>query len=416
MRRNLPQTGIFLALKSFTTGAKLSSHKHSNRERIGKMRALKLIVMAILVTCFISFCYVACSSSGDGGGGGGGDDTTNTPAEIDEDTVNKAIAFVDDVLPFCSLDNTGSGTMTAIISAVDLAKDYNDQVKLHQASSQRLQPLGAEDDMILNGTCEGAEGTLTISLNENESTGEIVGSAVFDDLCLEIDGDDETTQLTVAGTIEVSGSTDDDSTELNFSTATGGITLTDGETDYSIELDEAEISLTQNDDGIILGFTLNELVFEESSPGATETYTLQDVSVELEISELGNDETQITLTIESMTLQEETEDGTTTYSLDDVEIVVSDTASGTQVSLSGTYIDSEEGAVTISTPTPIEINDEGVITAGTIIIAGSNGTEVMITVSGDNTFDIQADTDGDGTYDYEPGELDCSDFDADSLL
>ncbi len=376
--------------------------------------------MAVLIACFISVCYVACG--GDGGGGGGDDDddtpTTNTPAIIDQENVDDAIEFLDDVLPFCSLNSTVTSSMTALVSAVDLAKDYNDQVKLYKASSRRLQPQSEDDDLELAGNCGG---TLTVSLTENDLTGEIEGSVVINNLCLEVDGDTEPIQLIANGTIEVSGSTqaidtENVSTELTFSTTGDGITLTDGETDYSIVLDEAELSITQSDSGISVGLTLTELVFVESSQSATDTYTLQDVSMGLSTTELPNNESQITLSVDSMTLQEETSEGTTTYSLDDVLIVLTNNAGGSLISISGTYIDSQEGAVTVSTPTQIVVNDQGVVTAGTLIISGSNGTAVMIQVSDDNTFVIQADTNGDGVYDYQPGEMDCSDFDADSLL
>lgn len=405
-----------MALKSYTANAKIPGQITRNGERVGKMRALKLVLVAILVTSFITFGYIACTG---GGGGDDDDDTpTYTPAEIDQENVDTAIEFVDDVLPFCSLNSTVSSSMTALISAVDLAQDYNDQVKLYRVSNRRIQPQGEDDDLVLDGNCGG---TLIVSLTQNDATGEIDGSAVFENLCLEVDGDTEPTQLTADGTIQVSGSTqaidaENDNTELTFSTTGEGITLTDGETDYSIVLDEAELSITEGNNGINLGLTLTELVFVESSPDATDTYTLQNVSMGLNTTDLGNDESQVTLSIAGMTLQEETPDGTTTYSLDDVTIVLTDNAGGNLVSLSGTYIDSQVGAVTVSTPTQIVINDQGVITNGTLIIAGSNGTDAIIQVSDDNSFDIQADTNGDGVYDYEPGEMDCSDFDADSLL
>ena len=393
--------------------------QRSKFKRRIKMKIIKCTLIGILFAGLVSVFYIACSS----GGSGGGDDNSPTQptseAELDQETVDKTIGFVDDLLPFCSLDSSISSSLKTMNSAIELGKDYSDQLKLARASNRQFETQAEDsDDTVLDGNCGG---TLTLSYTENESTGVITGSVVLDNLCLELDGETEPTQFNANGTLAISGSVqeidpENNRTELNLSTSAGGITFSDGETDFSIVLDEAGLIITERDDGIDLSFTLSQLVIEEATQSGTNTYTLQDVSIGLSMTDLGNDENRVVLTVDSLTVQEETQEGTRTYSLEDVTIVITDDASGSELSMSGTYIDSQEGAVTVSTPTPLEINESGEVTAGAVLIEGAGGTSVLLTVTGTNSFDIQADTDGDGAYDYQPGDMDCSDLDLGSLL
>ena len=136
----------------------------------------------------------------------------------------------------------------------------------------------------------------------------------------------------------------------------------------------------------------------------------------LSLVEVSENEDRITLTISSLVVEEETSESSATYELQDVSLVVTDTGTETTLTVEGTYIDSNEGSVDISTPTAVTINDQGEVTSGVIIVDGADGTRVKIEASGGNLFDIQADTDGDGIYDYLPGTMDCSALDTDALF
>ena len=189
------------------------------------------------------------------------------------------------------------------------------------------------------------------------------------------------------------------------------ITIQQGEDLFSLDISNAALTLIQGTASTSLTLTLSEAVFTDGS----DRYTLGNVSITVSVTD-GELNDQITIDVDSLQLDEDTSEGSVTHQFSNVSIGVTSGATETAISVSGTYINSDEGAVTLSTPALITANSEGEIISGNIVASGAQGSRISMTASGGNQFLIQADTDGDGSYDYQPGTMDCSAFDADTLF
>jgi hypothetical protein len=304
------------------------------------------------------------------------------------------------------------GTMAqSLYSLVEIAQDISDQTRLMQISKGRAgadAEIMAEDQTVINGDCGGQ---IVLSMVQDEG-GSISGGIAANDYCASLD---EETQIQIDGEATLSGSIQELSNggqkiSLQLDT-TAPITIQLGADAFSISITDAALSMTQTNDAAALTLTLQEAVFTDGS----DRYTLGDVSISISMTQ-GDAEDQIVIDVDSFQLDEDTSEGSVTHQLSGVSITVTSGATGSTMAVSGTYINSEEGAVTLSTPELITVSSEGEIASGNVIVSGAQGTQISVEAYGGNLFLIEADTNGDGVYDYQPGTMDCSAFDAGSLF
>ena len=374
------------------------------------MKNLRYVLAGLVLMASLPMIYISC----DGGGGGGGSSSGTSaaePATITEASVDKTMTFLDETIPFCSLEASAGAMTETLYSLVAIGQDISDQTKLARISkgNATAAPTAEEDESVLNGDCGG---TLAINMVEDEAAGTISGSIDIDNYCTSLDGETETLMngaATISGSIQtVAGGDDKIVLRLNTSEP---ITITQGTDTFSVSVSNAALTLTQGTDSTSMAFTLSEAVVTDGD----DSYTLGNVSISLAMTE-GDLEDQITVTISSMVLTEETAGGSVSHQLQNVSLVLTSGATESTMMVSGTYINSDEGAVTLSTLEPITVTDQGEVTSGQLVAYGADGTRVSVKPSEGNLFSIQADTNGDGSYDYQAGTMDCSAFDADSLF
>jgi len=372
------------------------------------MKNLKQFLVGLIIVAILPGIYISC-----GGGGGSSSGTpTAEPAVLNKETVDKTVQLLDETVPFCTMAATPGSMADSLYALVEMAQDITDQAKLIKISKDKAgadADAMAEEETVLDGDCGGQ---IIMSMDQNEADGTISGGIVINNYCASLDGE---TQLNANGEATLSGSTQtlsngDQKIMLQLDTDTP-ITIQQGGDSISISISGAVISITQGTDLTSMTLALSEVVFTDGS----DSYTLGNVSIAVSMTD-GELEDQIIIGVNSMVLEEDTSDGSVTHQLSNVSINMTSGATGSTMSVSGTYSSSDEGSVTISTPEIITVSSEGEIISGTIFINGAQGTRVEIEASGGNFFVIQADTNGDGSYDYQTGTMDCSAFDSESLL
>ena len=370
------------------------------------MKKFKFMLVGLVIVAILPGIYISC-----GGDGGGSSETPIAePAVLTEETVDKTVQMIDDVVPFCSMGPSPASMTASLYALVAIAQDISDQTVLINISKDKAGAAAetmAEEETLIEGDCGGE---IIMRVDQGETT--ISGNILINNYCANLDDE---TQIKANGAAELSGSTQtlsngDQKIRLELNTPTP-ITIQLGEDDLSISITEAVLSMTQGTDAASLSLTLSEAVLAHG----TDSYTLGNVSIAVSMTDDDVQE-KLTITVDSMELEENTSQGSVTHQLRNVNISLTSGATQSTMSISGTYSNSQEGSVTIATPVPITVNDAGEIVSGKIVASGAQGTKVSIEASGGNLFEIEADTNGDGVYDYQPGTMDCSAFDADSLL
>jgi hypothetical protein len=329
-------------------------------------KALYIVVGCLIVGC-LTLTHLSCSSSSDDDDGG-----TTTPADVqqtlDETSVRDALTFIEDNVPACTMeDGADAQETTTVRSTLGLVGGISDNIVLHRTA--QLSPTRDIDETI-PGTCDPNPGELVMTLDEDESTGTISGSLVFDSFCQTVD--EET--LLVNGTVDISGT---------FNTSTGELES------LSISTGIGGLSVQTDTDMISAG--LNSLSVSVSGP--TTTITMNTLSV-------------------SANVDGETSDVT----VNNLAATMTEYADSMELDASVQYVD-DDGYVDI-TVVDLMVNDQDqTVLGGALKVTGANGTDIKITYqSASDGFLVEADTNGDGTYDYQPGTMDCSELDIDELL
>jgi len=336
------------------------------------------VVSLVLVGC-LTLTHLSCSSSGgdSDGGGGGSTPAASDQQTLDENSVRDALDFIEDNVPGCVMDDSTAAAQkkATVRSILGLAGNITDNIVVYR-SSQSTRTAAETMTETIPGTCTTTNpGELVINLNQNESTGAISGSLVFNSFCAEVDdGDDGTETLQVNGTVDISGSvntTTDELESLEISTGSGGIYAQIGTDFIEADLDSLSVSVS----------------------GSTTTITMDSLSVTADVD---GEETDVTV--------------------EDLDVTVTENSTTTEVDASVTYVDEDDGYVDIAVEDLLVTNEDGTVTDGVLTVEGANGTDIKITYqSATDDFLVEADTNGDGTYDYQPGCMDCSDLDVDEL-
>lgn len=90
------------------------------------------------------------------------------------------------------------------------------------------------------------------------------------------------------------------------------------------------------------------------------------------------------------------------YSYDNYKVQGTVYVETTNIRISGNYINSDYGMVTISTPVIISENSDGPY-SGELLIQGANGTSAVLHFINSSIYSVECDADGDGTYDWDSG-------------
>jgi len=334
------------------------------------MRKVVYLVVGCLIVGCLTLTHLSCSSSSDGGG-------TSTPAgseqaALDETSVRDALDFIEENVPACTMeDRTASEKRATVRSILGLAGGISDNIVLYRSAQSTRT---AAETQTIAGNCT-TPGQLTITLDEDESTGAISGSLVFESFCQVVDdGSGGTETLLVNGTVSISGSvntTTEDLESLSISTGTGGITVQTGTDMISASLNSLNVSVS----------------------GSTTSITMSSLSVSANV------------------------DGeTSNVSVNDLNATITEHADSMELDASVQYVD-ENGYVDIAVVDLMVDDEDQTVLGGSLTVSGANGTDIKITYqSATDDFLVEADTNGDGTYDYQPGCMDCSELDVNELL
>jgi hypothetical protein len=337
-------------------------------------KAVYVILGFLLVGC-LTLTHLSCSSSSDDGGGGTVTPAGSSQATLDETTVRDALDFIEDNVPACTMDDTTAAQKKATVrSILGLAGDISDNVILHR-SAQATRTASETIAETIAGNCSPNPGSMTINLDENETTGVISGSLAFSSLCQVVDdGSGGTETLLVNGTVNISGSTNTttgDLESLSISTGAGGITVQTGADTIAASLTSLSVSVS----------------------GSTTTITMSSLSVSANV------------------------DGeTTAVTVNNLAATMTEHSDSMELDASVQYVD-DDGYVDISVTDLMVDDEEQTVLGGELTVSGANGTDIKITYqSTSDDFLVEADTNGDGAYDYQPGTMDCSELDVDELL
>jgi len=332
------------------------------------------VVSLVLVGC-LTLTHLSCSSSGgdSDGGGGGSTPAASDQQTLDENSVRDALDFIEDNVPGCVMDDSTAAAQkkATVRSILGLAGNITDNIVVYRSSQSTRT---AAETQTIEGTCTPNPGELIVTLNEDGS-GDITGSLVFNSFCAELDdGEGGTEILQATGTVNISGSintTTDELESLEISTGSGGIYAQIGTDFIEADLDSLSVSVS----------------------GSTTTITMDSLSVTADVD---GEETDVTV--------------------EDLDVTVTEYSNTTEVDASVTYVDEDDGYVDIAVEDLMVTNEDGTVMDGVLTVEGANGTDIKITYqSATDDFLVEADTTGDGIYDYQPGCMDCSDLDVDEL-
>ena len=325
--------------------------------------SLMTLLLALLVISPIS-----CGGGGDGddnGGGGGGGGGTTTQLTLIEENVDDTLSYIAEIVPGCSMPTAVAETRGVVGSVARVTKKVMDYAQFSNISKAVRTTAQIEPIDPIQGSCGGE---IRIEIFENETTGEFEGDVYIDNFCMEIDdGEGGVIQTIINGPICFWGNDDPDTGELiELNAQTDGITVQEGADSYTIVLEGLKVTI----DGDVANLTVDLLSVQGTVEGEAVGITLENFSLQV------------------------TEGGTTT-----------------QVETGGHLTVLGEGYVDFIVS--LTISDEGDIISGQLEITGANGTKVVVTFVGNNSFSVEADTTGDGDLNYNPGTLDCSEFDLD---
>ena len=300
-----------------------------------------------LTCCMVLFVFpamislAACDSSSDGGGGS----SSSSKAELNEDTLDTSMKWVDDNIAGCELQEASAlvlsvPRMKATAKKENMAFQLVADVLLGRSTGgvramDYLPPMSGP----IEGDCGGS-----LTIDEDHANGNSDISITFSNFCTEDAG--EQTRVDGTLTASIKGEPTPTGPEISSVAAStrGPLTVATPEDTVSIELDN--FSLTGDADG---PESLNIDKISVSSESEGVTHTMSNVSADMSENRIGNTELDIH---------------------------------------SGRYNAGEEGYVDISTPTPLTIDDDGELVSGVINFEGADGNTVAVTPSSDGIFDV----------------------------
>ncbi len=301
----------------------------------------------------------------------------SSQAQMDETNVNDALDEIVKALPECSRSGSISassiGKSAENLSAtvglarqlVDFARSGIDGRPVKSAAHQAVSPMATTTEPIteIAGNCGGS---LSGSISTNEETGDMSGNIIIENYCQQ---SSEGTTLEANGDFSFDGNINPLTSMTQINASSSGLSIKSG-TDYDMTAG-FDLSLTMTDSGM----TVNADSFFVESNASGHRFSGQNVVLSTTVDE---------------------------------------TDMSTTVSLSGAFVDSEDGSMVITTITPLTVV-EGTVTSGSGTVSGAGGSEVLITATGGNQFEVEVDSDGDGQYDDMAETMDCSSFDASSF-
>jgi hypothetical protein len=321
----------------------------------------------LFIFCLI-FSFIGCGgggggSSNDGGGGGGGDGSITytgrtTPATITEanaeDLVFGSLLGLEIGGSFSLNADSGGGklvdkqgqTNSIHPIAINLPLVLNNTAKnifyAHSKKSSSISIARTATNTI-NGNCGG---TATYTINVNDTAGSYEGTFIFAQYCE--DG------------IVISGGTDINGT-LNL--ATGDI-----------------ITVTYLFDNL----TIDEFIYK-GNVSVNDAVTPQRITLDLLVKDSALDKV---------------------YWAKEYSILVNEiTATDSEIEVTGTYYDPDQGYVTVSTREPLIVSTEDWPILGIMLCIGGNNTKTKLTAISASSYRLEVDTNGDDTYDYNSGIL-----------
>lgn len=310
------------------------------------------------------------------GGGGGGDSdggggTVAPSATIDSESVEDIMLSVSDIMPGCEMEGSVPASAAAVRSLTALAEQIGDTVQGRYVAQQE-RGVPSTDTETITGGCGG---TLDLSLTTDDADPyNISGGLDFTGFCIDIGGTEATINGGADFSAEAVSDSEGDLVSLTITAGTtgSGITLTSDDISGSLAINNLVISMIPSGDCFDLSMTLASTTVSMTESDATETITIRNLA-----------------------------------------LTVSGCDGGGSASV-GFTIDTSDGTLMISTPTPMAMDDLGQITGGVLLIQGGGGTSIRVTHD-DGTvygFVVEADTDGNGSYsdpgDYR-GAMDCTD-------
>ena len=340
------------------------------------MRKIGRWHVAIVLTVLMAVGLWACGGGGDSDSDSG-NNTSGPTNTVDAGTVDEIISDLDDLGIGCSAGGA-SLTSSGIVGTLRaLGEKASEKVRTGFEERRMLDAMGVlepQEPLVLEDTCPGSDGQITIQISVDDETGEFNGTVAIVNFCIENDASE---QATIVGGLSFNGQMVTDSegmlTSLTFNASTTSpvaITSTTG--------DSASI--------ILSGFTFTLTQATDGSGSISVAWTALDVDI------VDGGESEFIDT-------------------DNVAIGVAvDAAGAVTITLQG-QITTNDGSLIISTPTPITVDASGNITGGVIQIDGAEGTGIQITYTGTGyIFTVTADTDGDGSYDDYNEDVDCTEL------
>jgi hypothetical protein len=334
------------------------------KKRKGRLK----VFHSICLVSIIVFGLVAIIGSGGGGGSGGGSSSGLTY------TGSETLASISDgnaqVLATGAYTNGSTGYAMSTIASLQTSGNeqtgYPLLLKVSNILTDSLEQVdfrtatdgsGSRATETVSGIVGDCGGTAAYSIEFNEGTGLFEGSFSFSNYCNQ--GTTITGAVTFSGTVDVNN----DNALLSFSFSFVALTVSSA------------------GDSLTLGGTLSI-----DTVGSPSTLTL-DVFVRYNT------------------------DCNPVYWVRDYTLIVTEGSGFVDLQISGIFYNPVEGYVTVSTDTPISVNDgDDYPSSGVLIVTGNPGTaggntKAKLTFVSSTTYRVEADTDGDGTYDYNSSDL-----------
>ena len=317
------------------------------------------------------------------GCGTGGSSTSTTPtAELTTSSAQTLAVNAAEALPGCSYVSdtvvTSASPAFALIynSAIKEVLDDSEASVTTKSATVRLTTI----DESTAGTCPTDPGYYTKVGTHDEGVDDVVYT--FVNYCL---GDD-VDSLTLNGVADVKnvGVPSDSGPipqSVELSTGSEGLQAVEksaeGTYTHVAKLDDFVYTYGNGDEGALIDnpSTMTADLLSVTDGRSSETFTVSNVGITTYYSD-ASDTPDVVLDIDNVT-----------------------------------YTDPDTGTVSVSTGTPIVVNDAGVMVSGTIEVQGSNDAVLMMTpsTSVENSFDV--------TFDGESlGVMDCSGLTADIAL
>ncbi len=334
------------------------------KKRKGRLK----VFHSICLVSIIVFGLVAIIGSGGGGGSGGGSSSGLTY------TGSETLASISDgnaqVLATGAYTNGSTGYAMSTIASLQTSGNeqtgYPLLLKVSNILTDSLEQVdfrtatdgsGSRATETVSGIVGDCGGTAAYSIEFNEGTGLFEGSFSFSNYCNQ--GTTITGAVTFSGTVDV------------------------------------------NNDNALLSFSFSFVALTVSSAG--NSLTLDGT---LSINTVGSPST---LTLDVFVRYNT--DGNPVYWVRDYTLIVTEGSGFVDLQISGIFYNPVEGYVTVSTDTPISVNDgDDYPSSGVLIVTGNPGTaggntKAKLTFVSSTTYRVEADTDGDGTYDYNSSDL-----------